>query len=117
MSRGESIETKKRRGRPSVANCGGSSEEEPQPSSKKLRAVYEGRVPEESRYDQISHWPPMVEAMKRKRCRVCQKLIQNVYIKGITPSAFLIRAIAFMNSTMSNDCTLIRPPKKIGSNY
>ena len=114
---GESIETKKRRGKPSVANRGGSSEEEPQPSSKKLRAVYEGRVPEESRYDQISHWPPMVEAMKRKRCRVCQKLTQNFCIKCNYPLFISHTRNFFYKFHNGNDSTLIRLPEKIGLNY
>ena len=36
---------------------------------------------------------------------------------AITHSVFLFRAIAFINSTMSNDCMPIRLPEKIGLKY
>ena len=69
----------KRRGRPSVSDSVDLSEEETAGErTPKRRLVQKMSVPEETRYDQMNHWPSMVEASNRQRCRVCKKLTQNL---------------------------------------
>ena len=75
---GESVETKKRRGRRPSGDPVEVSDEEPQQKYAKKRGVHKKSAPDEVRYDQISHWPSMVEFSKRRRCKVCQKLTQDM---------------------------------------
>ena len=75
---GEGVEMK-RRGRPSVSDSVDLSEEETAGErTPKRRLVQKMSVPEETRYDQMNHWPSMVETSNRQRCRVCKKLTQNL---------------------------------------
>ena len=65
---GEGVEMKKRRGRPSVSDSVELSEEETAGErTPKRRLVQKMSVPEETRYDQMNHWPSMVETSNRQR--------------------------------------------------
>ena len=50
------------------------------PQAKK-RAYHKLSVAEETRYDEIGHWPSMVEVAQRRRRKVCQNLAQNLCTK------------------------------------
>ena len=76
---GESVEMKKRRGRPSVSDSVELSEEETAGERNlRRRLVQKMSVPEETRYDQMNHWPSMVKASNRQRCRLCTRLTPNL---------------------------------------
>ena len=77
----------RKRGRPSRSDPIESSDEDEAQSTSvgKKRAFHKRSVPEEARYDQVWHWPSMVDASKRRRCKVCQKLTQNMCTKCDLP--------------------------------